>query len=146
MSSPPVNSYQKRATTAYNTMGNQHKNERELMAEAMRTVINNLTLARDAYLTKSFETMLEYNNKSIKIVDVLREELASSDALKDPEAKAPALYLMNTYKELIVRIADVLTTPAPQEEFNALIELLKPIYRAWLPVAEPKKADSNATS
>jgi hypothetical protein len=138
-SPPPVNSYQKRAVTAYGTASTQSKSERELMAEAMRMVINNLTLARDTYNANKFEDMLEHNKKTLKILDVLREELVGSGAINDPEARPAASFLLRTYRDLILRVTDVLTMPSPADEYNTLIELVTQLYRKWqTPPATPQ--------
>ena len=137
---------QKRAAHTYHQVSQQGISDRQMMAEVYRTAIKNLYLARDAYSNRKLDVMAGYNAKTIKIFDVLREELAASDALKDPEAAPLAKFLRHTYTDLILRLARVLRTPSPVDEFNALAEIIKPIYRAWAPPTPAADTESSTTT
>ena len=141
LTSNPVN----RAAKAYQSGGSSGLSSQDLMAEVIRKVINYVHLAGAAYQNRTLDIMADYNNKAIKIIDVLREELAASDALKDPEAKPAALFLLKTYADVMLRLANILRTPAPAEEFTAIETLLAPIYAAWKPIA-PTAAEADATT
>lgn len=122
---------QSMAAKTYQANNLQGVSDRDAMAEAMRVIIHKLLMARDAYTAKALPEMLEHTTKTIKILDVLREEMVGSDALKDPEAGPTALFLYKLYGDAIMRITGVLTTPKPEEEFDAIGELFKPLYKEW---------------
>lgn len=116
-----------------------------MMAEAMRTIINNLNVARDACAAKNFEMMLQFNLKNLKILDVLREELlGTEEAFADPEAAPVAKHLSNVYKDIILRLTNILQSKAPEDDFTKMIEQVTALYRAWLPPEEFK--EDNAPS
>ncbi len=132
---------QQRAAKAYKSNAYQGMSEREMMAQLFQKIINHLYLARDAQAAGNLEFMVEQNSKAIHVLDVLREELLGSDAVKDAEAAPTVTFLLQTYTQAIERIANVLQAKPPQDEFNAIIEMMKPIYQAWLP---PKDAPAPA--
>lgn len=133
LSLTPVNTAQYRAASVYKSNAFHGISERDMMAQIFQKAIKHLYAGRDAYLASNFEGMLEQNSKAIHIFDVLREDLLASDALKDPEAAAPAKFLLQSYTSLIERIANVLQTKPPEDAFTAIIDTIKPIYQAWLP-------------
>lgn len=131
------------AARAYKSNAFQGMSDRELMAQLYQKIINHLYQARDAYLSNNLEAVAEQNSKVIHIVDVLREELIGSGALKDPEAALPAAFLLKTYTSLLERVANVLQKKPVDEEFNAIIALVKPLYHAWM---QPKADGDSETA
>jgi flagellin-specific chaperone FliS len=145
-SATPLQNPQQRAANAYKSNAYQGMSEREMMAQLFQKIINHLYLARDAQMAGNLEFMVEQSAKAIHVMDVLREELLGSDALKDAEAAPAATFLLQTYTQAIERIANVLQATPPHEEFNAIIEMMKPIYQAWLPPKGAPEADATVIS
>ena len=119
----------------YKANSNEGLSQRELMAKLHQKIINQLYLARDAYVAGNIEGMLEYNLKVIHIADILRQEMAATSAsmAEDPEAAAAVLHHANLYMHILERTTNVLQKKPPENEFNAIIEFIKPLYEAWLP-------------
>ena len=136
---PALTPNQMLAAKTYKANNYHGVSDQAAMAEAMRVIIHKLFLAREAYLARDLEQMCAVNAKNLKILEVLREEIAGSGALEDAEAAEPAKFLHKLYSEAFMRLTDVLITPKPEEEFTALAELFKPVYKAWLPAAPDKK-------
>lgn len=140
---PLLNTAQSRAASAYKTNSYQGLSQRELMVRIYQKTINHLYVARDAHLANELEQMVEQNGKAIHILDVLREELIGSDALKDPEAANGARYLIKAYGDWIIRITNVLQQKPVVNEFNAIIDEIKDVYKAWMP---PKPAEGEVSA
>ena len=123
----------KQAVSAYKSNAQLGMSEQELMAQVLRKAVGHMLSARDFYLERKLELMVEQSSKAIHILDILRGELLGGDALKDPEAAPAAGYLIKTYADLIIRLGNVLLAKPPENEFNAIADKLKEIYLAWLP-------------
>lgn len=135
---PPL-LHQQQAAQAYKTSNLHGKSDREMMTEALRVIITTLYQAKDAYTAKNIEEMLVHTTKIQHIVYLLAAALEDSGALKQPETRQSAMVMGSLYNELIRRVTNVLRTPNPSEEFEALTEIVKPIYRAWhTPTPEPQ--------
>ena len=119
----------------YKSNSNEGLSQRELMAKLHQKIINQLYLARDAYAAGNVEGMLEHNLKVIHIADVLRQEMAATSALMtdDPEGAIAVRHHANLYLQILERTTNVLQKKPPEEEFNSIIEFIKPLYEAWLP-------------
>jgi len=141
----PAATSQKRAAQMYKTTSHHGISGRAITAEVIRTVMNHLYSARDAYTANQLEAMCESNAQAIKILAVLADELqAAEDAFKDPEAAPAAVFLFRFYRESIVRIGAILSAATPLEEFDAIIDSFKPVYQAWLPPAPEAANDAEA--
>jgi len=138
------NPAQMRAAKSYKTNSFEGLSQRELMVRIYQKVINHLYLAKDAQLAGNLEEMVAQNSKAIHIVDVLREELIGSEAVRDEEAGPTAQFLVQSYAHWITRIANVLQHKPPAEEFDRIIEMVKEVYKAWIPPKEENaEGDSN---
>lgn len=139
-----LNPAQLRAAAAYKSNQYQGLSERAMMAQLYQKLINHLYLSRDAYSAGNLEMVAEQNGKVIHILDVLREELIGSEAHNDAEAALPAKFMIGTYTDLISRVANVLQKKPVVDEFNAIIEVLKPIYQAWAAPETPGESAASA--
>lgn len=137
---PYGNANQQRASNTYKASSYQGRSETELMAEVVSKVIKQLYMAQEAHTNKNFEAMHNLNVKTLHILDVLREELLTSEAFKDPEAAGPAQFLLSTYTDVIARVGSILSKEAVKEEYDALVEKLTPVYRAWRGAAPAEQA------
>ena len=67
---------------------------------------------------------------------------ATSEAMaEDPEAAKSVMHHAHIYTTILTRTTNVLQVKPPEDEFNAIIEFIKPLYEAWLP---PKPAAEGA--
>ena len=136
---------QARASKLYQANSYHGFSKEQAMAEAFRVIISTLMLARDAYTARTLDVMIIHTTKALKIVDVLREELKGSrDGLNDPDGVTAADFLHQLYTEVIMRISDVLLAKDPAAEFNAIIERIKPTYKAWSDAAKPPSSAAAA--
>ena len=138
---------QVRASKLYQANSYHSLSQAQAMAETFRVLINGLMLARDACAAKTFDVMVKHNIKTLKIIDVLREELSAGRAeMTDPEGVAAADFLHQLYTKLIFGISDILQTSDPVAEFNALIERIKPVYKTWADADKKPQASQDKTS
>ncbi len=133
---------QHHASQAYKTSSYHGISERETMAEAFRVMITNLYSAKDAFSKRKLDVMCDYNVKTLNIITLLASGL-HGDPLSNPESRKGALFMANLYNTIFIRLTNVVSTPDPLKEFDALVALLTPVYRRWLPAApEPAMANS----
>jgi len=119
------------ANTAYQRTMMHGLDERGLMTQAIQMLISQLYLAQDACLQRRFDAMSRTNEKTIKILMALRDQLEDGGALAAPEAHDSARYLIHAYTQLLHRLPNVLLCPKPMQEYQELIALLVPIYHGW---------------
>lgn len=142
---PNSSSQQNRAASTYKTTSIQSGSERELMATLIAKLISDIYRARDAYVANTLDIMCDINAKTCFALDVIREDLLSEEVMQNPEAAAPAKYLYKTYAEVWKRLTNVLRAEKPAEEFDAIAEMLKPVYKAWIPPTSHVAAGQNST-
>jgi hypothetical protein len=129
-----------RAAQAYRNSALQGMYGRAAMEEAMRVMLTNLHLARDAARDRHYDSMATLNQKTLTILAVLRETLHDSAALTDSDAAPYARYLSLIYGTVFARLPNVLQHTDPSKEYAELIALLVPVYRAWQVKDAPEAA------
>lgn len=132
---PPPMPQQHQAAQAYKTSSYHGISEREVMAEAFRVMITNLHSAKDAFRDRKLDVMCDHNVKILNIINLLATSLQTGGALTDPESRTSALFMANLYNDVFTRLTNILRAPDPSAEFDALIAVLVPVYRRWLPAA-----------
>lgn len=125
------------ASDAYRVSHNKGLDQRGVMAEVLRMLIGNLYAARDSYKGRQFDIMSEQNSRTLHILALLRDSLRDSGAMQDNEAAGSARHLNSIYGELFSRLVNILRASDVPAEYESLVELLKPVYRAWAGSPEP---------
>lgn len=136
---------QAQAATAYKNMGLEGTSQRELIAGVIRKVINNTYQAKDSYKSRLLEEMCDINERSFQILDVMRIEMAEYIRLDNREAADTAKAMTNIFTQTLERLANVLNHPDPEKAFEAIIDDLKPVYKAWIPPTSHVAAGQNST-
>jgi flagellin-specific chaperone FliS len=132
---------QNRAANSYKTTAIQSGSEREVMAALIAKIISDIYRARDAYVAGTLDAMCDITDKTCFALDVIRQDLLSDEVLRNPEAAPTAKFLYKTYGTVWRRLTSVLRAKNPAEEFDAIADLLKPVYKAWLPPSPEAAAE-----
>jgi hypothetical protein len=135
----PASTAQQHAAQAYKTSSYHGISERETMAEAFRVMITNLYTAKDAFTDRKLDVMCDINVKTLNIVNLLASGL-HGEPLADAGTRKSALFMASIYNDVFIRLTNIVRAPKPAEEFDALIALLTPVYRRWLPAASAENA------
>lgn len=105
---------------------------REVMGRLIGTLILNVEQAKGAHSQRRLDTMFEFNRKSLRILGAIRASLEKENIDKNEQAGVQLLACLRLlYRDIFIRLANVLRAPNPQAEFDLLLSHLRRQYQAW---------------
>ena len=113
------------ATGAYQSVQEKHMDSIEIAVALYKGVIKSLYQAKDAYVENQLEDVVELNTKTIKIIMALQSHLND-----DPEDETSS-WLNDFYNHIFIRINRIFHAEDTPQEYNDLIELIKPVHDQW---------------
>lgn len=128
------NPYQN-AASAYGSMQQNNMSGFEVTAELYKGMIRFVGLAKQSYIDNRLEDMCLYIQKTNKILIALQSNLNFE------EGGETSIFLNDLYNEIFSKLFLVLRTENPEESFNEVHNLLKPVAQIWSAHAENAKKD-----
>lgn len=104
---------------------------REVMNRLLSGLIAYIKQAQNAYEQKRYDTMFEYNKRSLKVIAGIRQALERK--LPDSDDLSPLITeLLALYQSIYIRLTNVLKSKAPHTEFDHFIETLQTQRSLWV--------------
>ncbi|MCD8566411.1 MAG: flagellar protein FliS [Alphaproteobacteria bacterium] len=129
--------FYEKAATAYRTTYVSNISGFEIVAELYQGMLGNIEQAKNAYQCGKLDQFCRLNEKTYRILIALQSHL---DFDQGGDA---AVFLNNFYNSIFVSLAKIHKNQDPPQEFDRIIQFIRPVYQQWYALASSQKEQSN---
>jgi flagellin-specific chaperone FliS len=122
----------KNAIASYSNTKNLEVDSHKAMTRLIEKVIFYVLYAKDAYVAKNLESMADLAGKALEILAHIRVTLREENLnTEDPEVYKIAGGLSNFYRDIYVRMANVLLTKDVIKEYDDILKIMREHHKVW---------------
>ena len=133
----------KHIVSTYKNSSDLDLDSRKAMIRLIEKIVFNLLHAKDFYLANKLEPMSDHIGNSLKILALVRVTLRDENLdTTDPDTLKLAAYLSDFYRDIYIRMANILLSKNVVAEYDSLLKILREHHAIWVGPAEKKSTSA----